>query len=222
LHFNVLGPAPLSAPLALGSFLMSCELKYEIQTTEPGVLTYRQGGTEFRFPVYNEDGETVFVAWPTSKRIFLYFAFGGWTLVPKEFSKRDHDRITAHVIEHFQREGARVRVLERPEADEQGLQFHPELFECKGRASELLDTAGLVWLSDYSSIDLLHEEFGLEVCGIHEDSNVELIVRAMRSGFPHWHYSHACFKDGGREPGWKFTLHMFPRRCGGGRCIDAD
>ena len=201
---------------------MSRERKYEIQSTEPGVLTYRQGGTEFRFPVYKEDGEVVFVAWPTSKRVFLYFAFGGWTVVPKEFPKRDHDRITTHVVRHFRKEGARVRVLERPEKDEKGLQFHPQLFECKGRASELLDEAGFTWFSDYSSIDLLHEEFGLEVCGIREDSNVEPIAQAMRGGFPHWHYSHVCFKDGERDPGWKFALHMFPRGCGGGRCVDAD
>src|SRR5215472_14906964 len=130
---------------------MRYERKYEIQSAEPGVLIYRQGGTEFRFPVYKEEGEIVFVAWPTSKRIFLYFAFGGWTLVPKEFSKRDHDRITVQVVQHFRKEGARVRVLEPPKKDAQGLQFHPQLFECKGRASELLDTAGFAWFSDYSS-----------------------------------------------------------------------
>ena len=122
---------------------MTRERKYEIQSTEPGALTYREGGTEFRFPIYQEDGVTVFVAWPTSKRIFLYFAFGGWTRVPKEFPKADHDRITAHVIEHFRRRGVRVRVVEPPERDEKGLQFHPQLFECKGRASELLNDAGV-------------------------------------------------------------------------------
>jgi len=201
---------------------MSREWKYEIECTQPGVLTYRQGGTEFRFPVYEEEGETVFVAWPTSKRIFLYFAFGGWTLVPKEFSRRDHDRITAQVVQHYRRQGVRVRVLERPGKEEKGLQFHPQLFECKGRASELLDAAGFTWLSDYASIDLLHEEFGLEVCGIQKDSSVEPIARAMRDGFPAWHYSHVCFKDCEREPGWKFALHMFPRGCGDGRCIDED
>lgn len=196
--------------------------KYEIERPKPGVLTYREGGTEFRFPVYDEDGEVVFVAWPSSKRIFLYFLFGGWACVPRQFFKRERERITAHVVEHFQRDGTRVRVLARTEADEQGFQFHPELFECKGRASEILDTAGFAWFSDYSSIDLLHEEFGLEVCGIHEESNVEPMVDAMRAGFPHWHYSRVCYKDCGREPGWKFALHMFPRRCGGGRCVDTD
>jgi hypothetical protein len=186
------------------------------------VLTYRQGGTEFRFPVYDEGGEVVFVPWPTIQRIFLYFLFGGWTLVPRQFSKRDCERITAHVIEHFRREGASVRVVDCTNTSERGLQFHPELFECKNRASEFLEAAGLVWFSDYSSIDLLHEEFGLEVCGILKESSVEPVAEAMRSGFPQWHYSHVCFKDTGGEAGWKFALHMFPRSCGGGRCVDAD
>jgi hypothetical protein len=201
---------------------MKQERKYEFLRPEPGVLTHRQGGTEFRFPVYDEDGEIVFVAWPTSQRIFLYFSFGGWTRVPRQFSKRDRDRITTHVVEHFRKSGARVRVLVPTEREEQGLQFRPELFECKGRASELLDAAGFAWFSDYGSIDLLHEEHGLEVCGIREDSSVERIAQVMRSGFPHWHYSHVCHKDCGREPGWRFSLHMFPRCCGGGLCGDAD
>jgi hypothetical protein len=137
-------------------------------------------------------------------------------------SPRDHDRITRQVVEYYRSHGARVRVLERPGNDEQALQFHPQLFECKGSASDLLNTAGFTWFSDYSSIDLLHEEFGLEICGIREDSSVEAIARAMRDGFPAWHYSHLCFKDGERDPGWKFALHMFPRGCGDGRCPDAD
>lgn len=201
---------------------MERKRKYEIERPKPGILTYREGGTEFRFPVYDEDGEVVFVAWPTSQRIFLYFLRGGWTRVPDQFSKDDRERITAHVVEHFRRDGCRVRVLARTDTDEEGLQFHPELFECKGRASEILDTVGIAWFSDYGSIDLLHEEFGLEICGIHEESSVELIAKAMRTGFPHWHYNHVCHKDYGREPGWKFALHMFPRRCGGGRWVDAD
>jgi hypothetical protein len=191
--------------------------KHQIERPEPGVLTYREGGTEFRFPVYDEDDEVVFVAWPTSQRTFLFLS---WTRVPKEFSKSDRERITPRVVEHFQRNGTRVRVFARPE--EQEFQFHPELFECKGRASEVLDTAGFTWFTDYSSIDLLHEEFGLEICGIQEESNVKPIAEAMRAEFPHWHYCHVCYKDYGRDPGWKFALHMFPRRCGGGRYIDAD
>jgi hypothetical protein len=200
---------------------MKRKQRYQIERPEAGVLTYRTGGTEYRFPIYDEDGEVVFVAWPTRQRIFLYFLFGGWTRVPRQFSATDRERITAHVVEHFRREGARVRVMTRTPSGE-GTQFHPELFESKTKASEELDSAGVVWFSDYSSIDLLHEEFGLEVCGIHEESSVEHIARAMQTAFPHWHYSRVCHKDYGREPGWKFEIHMFPRRCGGGRCSDAD
>jgi len=200
---------------------MKWRLKYEIERPQPGVLVYRERGTEFRFPVYDEDGEVIFVAWPTTRRIFMFFLFGGWTRVPRQFSEHDRERITANVVNHFQRDGTRVRILKRTETNEQDLQFHPELFEHKGRASEILDAAGLVWPGDYSSIDLLHEEFGLEISGIHEKSSVEPIAEAMRAGFPHWHYSHICYKDFGREAGWKFAVHMFPRRSGGGRCMDA-
>jgi hypothetical protein len=194
----------------------------QIERPEPGVLAYREGGTEYRFPFYDEGGEIVFVAWPTTQRIFLCFLLGGWTRVPSKFSAPDRERITARVVDHFRRQGARIRVLTRTEGEEQGFQFHPKLFECKGRASEILDSAGFAWFSDYSAIDLLHEEFGLEVCGIHEECSVEPIAQAMRTGFPHWHYSRVCHKNCGREPGCKFALHMFPRSCGGGRCVDAD
>lgn len=201
---------------------MKWKRKYKIERAQPGVLTYREGGTQFRFPIYDEDGEVVFVAWPTSQHIFLYFLSGGWARVPRQFSKPDRERITAHVIEHFRRDGVPVRVLTKPNEDEQSLQFHPELFDYKGRASGVLDTAGFAWFSDYSSIDLLHDEFGLEVCGIQEESSLEPIANAMRREFPQWHYNHICCKDCGRDPGWKFALHMFPRRCGGGRSVGAD
>lgn len=39
--------------------------------------------------------------------------------------------------------------------------FHPELFDAKARAQEALADAGINWLADYSSCDLLHEEYGL-------------------------------------------------------------
>lgn len=193
---------------------MKRESKFEIITSEPGVLVHRQGCIEYRFPIYEEDGEIVFVAWPSSQRIFLFFLSGGWTRVPREFSTRDRERIVAQVIRYFRQRETSVRVLTY--ADQEEFQFHPELFEYRTRASDLLDTAGFAWFSNYSSIDLMHEEFGLEVCGIQDESNVEAIARAMRAGFPQWHYGRACYKDYGREPGWRFALHMFPRRCGGG------
>lgn len=201
---------------------MKGKLNYQIDRPEAGVLTYRKGGTEYRFPVFDQDGETVFVAWPTSQRIFLFFLFKGWTRVPQHFSTEDRLSITSHVVEHLERDGRQVRVMTRDKSDTSGFQFHPELFECKSRASEVLDSVGVTWFSDYSAIDMLHEEFGLEVCGIREESTVGEIIRAMRAEFPQWHYCKVFHKAYGREVGWKFSLHMFPGRCGGGRCEPAD
>src|SRR5262249_49418228 len=156
-------------------------------------LSYSEGSTHYRFPIYEEDGRVVFVAWPTTQRTFLLLH--NWTRAPREFPDADRHRITARIVDHFRRQGLRVRVVTREEDEEQGLQFHPELFECKGLATEILDAAGFSWLSEYGSIDLLHEEFGLEVCGINEEASVQPIVNVLCSAFPHWHYHHVCQKD---------------------------
>ncbi|MDB6054085.1 MAG: hypothetical protein JWN25_1608 [Verrucomicrobiales bacterium] len=193
---------------------MKLKQKCQIERPEPGVLTYRKGFTEYRFPIYEEDREVVFVAWPSRQRLLLFFSMGGWTRVPLLFPMDDRERITAHVVEYLQRGGAPVRVLNRIEVEEEGLQFHPEFFECKARASEILDTAGFAWFSDYSCIDILHEEFGLEICGLREESSIEPITQAMSTAFPHWHHSCIAHKEWGCEPGWKIAIHMFPTRCG--------
>jgi len=192
--------------------------KFSIERPEPGVLSHREGGTEFRFPIYEEDGKIIFVAWPTSQRIFLYFLFNGWARVPRHFSDGDRKRITADVWNHFRSQSKTIKVRQPPLPEEKGIHFHPELLEYKGRATEALSAVGLEWFGDYGSIDLMHEEFGLEVCGIHEEKDVKRVARAMTSEFPQWHYRSVCYKDYGREPGWKVRCHMFPSRCFGGNC----
>ncbi len=201
---------------------MKLERKFTIRRPKPGVLIYGEGHTEYRFPLYEDDGESVFVACATGQRLYLHFLHGGWTDVPPEFTKSNCKRITAHVIEHFHAEGLRLRVMALPESPERGFQFHAELFEDKAKATEILEEAGFIWMSDYSSIDLIHEECGLEVCGIREASNVQPIGLAMRRAFPHWHFHGICSKSFGRDPGWKFSIYMFPRRGRDGRWVDAD
>lgn len=201
---------------------MKREPRYQIEQPAAGIIAYREGCKEHQFPVFEQDGETVFVEWPTRQRILLALVTWGWTRVPREFSKADRERITPRVVEHLRREGKPVRVMAPSSNGDAGLEFRPELFECRSRASELLTEAGLEWFSDYGSIDLLHEEYGLEVGGIQQEAKVDPIVEVMRKGFPHWHYYGLCRKDCGREPGWKFAIHMFPRRYGGGRCVDAE
>src|SRR5438552_12616949 len=44
--------------------------------------------------------------------------------------------------------------------------FHPELFEHRTLALEALAAHDLHWFEHFGSVDLLHDLFGLEVCGI--------------------------------------------------------
>jgi hypothetical protein len=89
--------------------------------------------------------------------------------------------------------------------------FHPELFELRERVLEALADAGYAWLSDYGSVDLLHDVFGVEVCGIHEEDEVAPILRLLRKLFPDWRHTHSYYKDGAtREPGWKIVISRDP------------
>lgn len=90
--------------------------------------------------------------------------------------------------------------------------FHPELFEHRGDAIEALADAGLDWLSDYSSVDVLHDLFGLEVCGLREEDEARVALDALRARFPGWRFGHVQLKDwGGRDTGWRAVLHRDPR-----------
>lgn len=65
--------------------------KYQIERLAPGLITYREGYKEHQFPIFEQDGKTVFVEWPTRQRILLFFLSGGWTSVPKDFSTTDRE-----------------------------------------------------------------------------------------------------------------------------------
>jgi hypothetical protein len=193
--------------------------KYEVLLNEHGRLTYREGNHEYVFPVYEDDGGIVIAGYPSRRRIHFFF---GWYWHSREFPASVSARILPRLLDHFRRSGQRVRIFDGGDADGQSFVFYPELFESRSKAFEILDEAGFTWFSHYSSIDLLHEEYGLEICGIQEESSIEAIARSMQAGFPQWHYSGTCHKSDGREPGWKFSIYMFPRRCGGGRCVDSE
>ena len=142
--------------------------------------------------------------------------------MPKVFSKADRDRIIPRITEHLCKAGQPVKVMAPTSEQEGGFAFHPELFESRTQVLDLLSEAGFAWLEDFGSVDLLHEEYGLEVCGIQEDSRVQPRGDTLREGIPHWHYYGICFKAYGRDLGWKFLIHMFPRSCGNGRCAGAE
>ncbi len=57
--------------------------------------------------------------------------------------------------------------------------FHSELFECRATAMEVLAENDFDWLTHYSAIDLLHQEFGMEVAGINEEVDAKVILRIL-------------------------------------------
>ena len=50
-----------------------------------------------------------------------------------------------------------------------------------------LSSKGFEWLSHYSSVDIIHEEHGLEVCGIHDQEDAEFIRALLHRLYPSWH-----------------------------------
>lgn len=85
--------------------------------------------------------------------------------------------------------------------------FHPELFEYRTLAMEKLSEHDLEWFSHYSSVDLIHEEFGLEVCGIRQHGDALTIQRLLRKLLPGWRHSWICEKtEGDRDLGWQVVI----------------
>ncbi len=83
--------------------------------------------------------------------------------------------------------------------------FHPELFESKATAQEALEAAGVTWFVDYSSCDLLHDEYGLEVDGIRSQQIAREVLTILRHTFPEWGQSSIWYKD--RRPGCWCVAH---------------
>ncbi len=100
-----------------------------------------------------------------------------------------------------------------------GFRFAPELFECRSEVQALLAEADILWLSHYSSVDPLHDLYGVEVCGIREEETAERILELLQQRFPAWPHSRWYYKEYGRDIGWKVDIHREPhsRGSGGGR-----
>jgi hypothetical protein len=90
--------------------------------------------------------------------------------------------------------------------------FSPELFETRIDVMQALNDAGFAWLSHYSSIDPIHDLYGIEVCGIIEQDDASQILEILCRMFPEWEFSDLRHKDYGREPGWKAIIHRDEER----------
>lgn len=64
--------------------------------------------------------------------------------------------------------------------------FAPELFEYRNDVIAALAEAGFEWLTHYSSVDPLHDVYGIEVCGIREQEDAARILRLLAGMFPSW------------------------------------
>jgi hypothetical protein len=64
--------------------------------------------------------------------------------------------------------------------------FAPELFEYRNEVIAALGDAGFDWLSHYSSVDPLHDVYGIEVCGICEHEDARQIQNLLIEMFPSW------------------------------------
>lgn len=93
--------------------------------------------------------------------------------------------------------------------------FEPELFSFRAEVIELLDSQGYVWLINFTSVDLLHDVFGLEVCGIPEKSDALKIRGLLRKLLKDWPYSRLCYRDESRDRGWKVVVFRDPERASG-------
>ena len=91
-----------------------------------------------------------------------------------------------------------------------GFRFEPGLFNHRAEAIAALAEAGYEWLTDFSTVDLLHDEFGLEVCGIAKKEDALSISRILQRTFPGWRLTHLDYKDGGRDRGWRAAIHRDP------------
>jgi hypothetical protein len=191
---------------------------YSVESPGTGRLLYREGNREYTFPIYEENGVLVLVGVPSSQRIHFFF---GWYWHPQDFSPAARARILPRIEEHLRAAGARVRVFER-EYEGEDFEFYPELFAERARASELLEEAGYTWFGDYSAIDLLHEEYGLEICGLQTERDAQVVAETLRNGFPHWHHQNICLHDHGRDPGWTVALCLFPSRPCNSEWCDGD
>jgi hypothetical protein len=90
--------------------------------------------------------------------------------------------------------------------------LYPDLFEARVAAMEALEAAGYLWLHDFASIDIMHDERIVEVCGIRERATAKGIFRALQKAFPRWGCRQVWLKDYGIEQGWIIEFRVPPTR----------
>ena len=70
--------------------------------------------------------------------------------------------------------------------DRNVFRFAPELFETRTDVIAELADRGFDWLSHYSSVDPIHDCYGIEVCGIRDQHDAASILDILIELFPDW------------------------------------
>ena len=93
------------------------------------------------------------------------------------------------------------------ESNRDSLRFSPELFEARTDVIAELSNRGFEWLSHYSSVDPIHDVYGIEVSGIRDSEDAAAILDILCEMFPDWKPGRLRYKDYGSEPGFKAKVH---------------
>ncbi len=93
--------------------------------------------------------------------------------------------------------------------------FESVLFDHRAEATDALSRAGYQWLAHFSTIDLMHDVFGIEVCGIAEENDARCIECVLRRTFPSWKHYYIWLptpEHGHLDIGWIAVIHRDPPR----------
>src|SRR6185503_7286684 len=89
----------------------------------PGRLIYREGNSEFTFPVYESNRQWILVDAPSFKRIRLFF---GWYRIPFRFSTAERNRIIPRLLHYLRSDRTPACVFDRGDDDCRSFSFYPE------------------------------------------------------------------------------------------------
>ncbi len=84
--------------------------------------------------------------------------------------------------------------------------FAPELFQNRREVFRALKSAGFDWMVHFKTVDLLHDLYGVEVCGIKHERDARSILELLSEMHPSWHQMQPWYK-GGPDWGWQAAVH---------------
>lgn len=106
-------------------------------------------------------------------------------LLSKLFSRRANDRCIPARLNNLDANDLDANEYQ-DEGEEDVFRFAPELFEVRTDVMAELSDRGFDWLSHYSAVDPIHDTYGIEVCGIHDQEDAVAIQNLLIELFPRW------------------------------------